>query len=88
MPSAGHEEAKGRKTAIYIPRPRPRIEPTRYLSAVAIVKNEGRYLREWLEFQRLMGAEHVYLYDNGSTDSTDEVLAPFVAEGLLPRFLG
>ncbi len=83
LPSAGHKETTGRKAAISIPRPRPRIEPTRYLSVVAVVKNEGRYLREWLEFQRLMGADHVYLYDNGSTDSTDEVLAPFVAEGFV-----
>lgn len=83
LPSAGQKEPKGRKTTIYIPRPRLRIEPTCYLSVVAIVKNEGRYLREWLEFQRLMGADHVHLYDNGSTDNTDEVSAPFVAEGFV-----
>jgi hypothetical protein len=56
---------------------------TRYLAVVAIMKNEGRYLREWLEFQRLMGVDHVYLYDNGSTDESAEMLAPYVAEGFV-----
>jgi hypothetical protein len=50
---------------------------------VAIMKNEGRYLREWIEFQRLMGVYRVYLYDNGSTDDSDEVIAPYVAEGFV-----
>jgi Glycosyltransferase family 92 len=47
------------------------------------IKNEGRYLREWIEFQRLMGVEQVYLYDNGSTDNTNEVVAAYVAEGFV-----
>ena len=63
--------------------PRPISKPTRYLAVTAIVRNEGRYLREWIEFQRLMGAEQVYLYDNGSTDDTTTVLGPFVAEGFV-----
>jgi hypothetical protein len=71
---------KRQKPAVRLP-PRPIFEPTHYLSVVAIVKNEGPYLREWIEFQRLMGAARVYLYDNGSTDESAEVLAPFVAEG-------
>ena len=37
-------------------------------------------MREWLEFQRLMGVEQVYLYDNGSTDNSAEIVAPFVKE--------
>jgi hypothetical protein len=57
--------------------------PSRYLAVVAIVKNEGRYLKEWLEFQRLVGVEHVYLYDNGSTDHFAAVTAPFAAEGFV-----
>lgn len=80
LPLARNRRERGRKKTIYLPLPRPRVEPSRYLSVVAIVKNEGHYLREWLEFQRLMGTDHVHLYDNGSTDNTDEVLVPFVAE--------
>jgi Glycosyltransferase family 92 len=69
-------------TGVRLP-PRNRTQPTRYLSVTAIVKNEGRYLREWIEFQRLMGVEQVYFYDNGSTDDSVQVLAPFVAEGFV-----
>ncbi len=35
----------------------------------AIVKNEGRYLREWIEFHRLVGCTKFYIYDNNSTDN-------------------
>src|SRR6476646_1530288 len=57
--------------------------PSRYLAVATIVKNEGPYLGEWLEFQRLVGVEHVYLYDNGSTDNSAAVAAPFLAEGFV-----
>jgi hypothetical protein len=67
---------------IWLPR-RIASKPARYLSVVATIKNEGRYLREWIEFQRLMGAEQVYLYDNGSIDNTNEVVAAHVAEGFV-----
>jgi hypothetical protein len=57
-------------------------EPERYLAAVAIFKNEAPYLAEWIEFHRLAGVEHFYLYDNGSTDGSESVLAPFLDEGV------
>lgn len=50
---------------------------------MTVAKNEGPYLREWLEFQRLMGVEHVYLYDNGSKDDTVNIVAPYVEEGFV-----
>jgi len=83
----GLETAIARKSSrkpptIWLP-PRIASKPARYLSVVATIKNEGRYLREWIEFQRLMGVEQVYLYDNGSTDNTNEVVAAYVAEGFV-----
>ena len=51
------------------------------LSLCCIMKNEARYLREWLEFSRLVGVERFYLYDHNSSDSTREVLAPYLATG-------
>jgi hypothetical protein len=48
-----------------------------------MVKDEGRYLSEWLTFHRLLGVDHVYIYDNGSTDDTAAVLAPFVRSGFV-----
>jgi hypothetical protein len=52
-----------------------------YLSVVVIAKNEASYLAEWIEFHQLVGVEHIYIYDNGSTDDTPAVLAPYLKTG-------
>ncbi|NMM99261.1 glycosyltransferase family 92 protein [Bifidobacterium olomucense] len=44
------------------------------LSVVAIVKDEAQYLLEWFDFYRVLGISHIYLYDNGSTDHTKELI--------------
>jgi len=49
-----------------------------YLSICAVMKNEGPYLREWLEFHRMVGVEHFYLYDNDSSDETRAVISSYV----------
>ena len=49
----------------------------------ALFKNEGRYLREWLEYHRLVGVDYFYLYDNGSRDRSVQVLQPYIREGLI-----
>jgi hypothetical protein len=54
-----------------------------YLSVCAIFRNEGPYLREWIEFHRLQGVDHFYLYDNLSTDDGPEILAPYVETGIV-----
>ncbi len=53
------------------------------VAIVAIAKNEGLYLREWLEFHRIVGISKIYLYDNESTDSTEEIIQPYIEEGFL-----
>ena len=47
------------------------------LAIVAIIKDEGRYLAEWLDYHIAIGVEHFFLYDNGSKDNTREILAPY-----------
>jgi Glycosyltransferase family 92 len=64
-----------------------------YLSVCAIYRNEGPYLREWVEFHRLVGVERFFLYDNRSTDDHRAALAPLVEEGVVsitewPEFPG
>lgn len=54
-----------------------------YLSVFAIYYNEADYLREWIEFHKLVGFERFYLYNNFSTDNHREVLAPYVADGIV-----
>lgn len=56
-------------------------EPAHYLAACAIFRDEAPFLAEWIEFHRLVGVQHFFLYDNGSEDHPEGVLAPFVDEG-------
>ena len=52
-----------------------------YYSVAVIVKNEARYIREFILFYRSTGADRIYLYDNDSTDDLPEKIAPFVRSG-------
>jgi len=54
-----------------------------YLAICAVYRDEGPYLREWIEFHRLVGVERFYLYNNLSTDDHRDILAPYVAEGVV-----
>jgi hypothetical protein len=49
-----------------------------YLAVCAIYRDEASYMREWIEFHRLVGVERFFLYDNNSTDDHREVLAPYL----------
>ena len=58
----------------------------RKLAIALIEKNEERYLKEWLEYHLLMGADHFYVYDHGSTDGSMEILQPYIAQGIIELF--
>lgn len=49
-----------------------------YLSLCAIFQNEAPYLKEWIEFHKLVGVQHFYLINNLSTDNYRSVLAPYL----------
>jgi hypothetical protein len=53
------------------------------LAVAAIMKNEGPYLKEWIEYHRITGVEKFYLYDNESTDNTRKILEPYIQEGIV-----
>lgn len=57
--------------------------PSTYLAVCAIAKDEGPYFEEWIEWHRKMGVEKFYIYDNESTDSTKEVLKPYIEAGIV-----
>lgn len=59
------------------------MEKKYHLTFATIIKNEGPYLQEWLEFHRLVGVEHFYIYDNGSTDDTIKVLKPYIDHDII-----
>ena len=51
------------------------------LSICAIFQDEAPYFREWIEFHKLQGVRHFYLYNNNSEDHYLEVLQPYIASG-------
>jgi hypothetical protein len=50
---------------------------------VSVFKDEAPYFAEWITFHRMLGVRAFILYDNGSTDESRAVLAPFEAEGVV-----
>ena len=48
------------------------------LAIVAIMKNEERYVKEWLDYHLLAGADHFYIYDNESTPEFKKILQPYI----------
>lgn len=57
--------------------------PKYYLALAGLFQNEGRFLKEWIEFYRMIGVEHFYLHNHNSTDNYLEVLQPFIDEGIV-----
>lgn len=53
------------------------------ISIVAIFQNEAPYLREWIEYHRLIGVDHFWLYNDNSKDDWNSVLQPYIDEGVV-----
>jgi len=51
------------------------------LAIGAIFRDEAPYLKEWIEFHKLVGVQHFYLFNNLSEDEYADVLAPYLAKG-------
>jgi hypothetical protein len=54
-----------------------------YIAISAMYHNHASYLREWIEFHRLVGVERFILYNNDSADEHARVLAPYVKAGIV-----
>lgn len=63
---------------------RPVVTDKKYdVSICAIFKNEAIYLKEWIEFNRIVGIDHFYMYNNNSEDDFIRVLQPYINEGIV-----
>ena len=51
------------------------------IAVVAIMKNEGPYLEEWISFHKRQGVNKFILFDNDSTDGTREILESYITSG-------
>jgi len=56
------------------------------VSIIAIFQNEDRFLKEWLDFHRLLGVEHFYLFNHLSNDRYREVLDPYIQAGIIELY--
>lgn len=61
--------------------PKDTVKKKYNVSICAIFRNEAPYLKEWIEFHKIVGVEHFYLYNNFSDDNYKEVLLPYVKDG-------
>lgn len=57
--------------------------PSYELSIAAIFRNEAPYFKEWIEYHRMVGVEHFWLYNDTSQDNWLEVLQPYISEGVV-----
>lgn len=53
------------------------------LTAIYWIKNESRYIPEYVEFHLLQGFDHFIFYDNNSDDNLLEVISPYIEQGLV-----
>lgn len=61
-------------------------QPKYYLSIGAIFHNEARFLPEWIEYHRLLGVQHFYLFNHLSEDDYKAALQPYVDEGVVELY--
>ena len=67
----------------YLSRNRERdalLECKFYSAVILLIKDENRYLKEWLDWHLNLGFEHVYIYDNGEKDHVQEIVDLYAME--------
>ncbi|XP_062105547.1 glycosyltransferase family 92 protein RCOM_0530710-like isoform X2 [Humulus lupulus] len=76
---------KGRGTinTIARPKPRPESEPsTRKVHEMCVctmVRNQARFLKEWVMYHSVIGVQRWFIYDNNSNDDLDRVIESLYA---------
>jgi hypothetical protein len=58
-----------------------------YMVAATLLQNQRKYVREWIEFHKLMGFTHFILYDNNSEDEIKELLKPYIEDGTVTHIV-
>lgn len=59
-------------------------KPDKYqyqIAACLMFQNETFFLKEWIEYHKMLGIEHFYLFNNASTDNYMEILEPYIISG-------
>ena len=63
------------------------------LAVIAIIKDEEKYIEEWVVHHQSIGVQHFFIFDHGSTDRTRAILERYNNRGLVtvidwPRIYG
>ena len=48
-----------------------------------IIKNEAQYIKEWIDYYQIIGADIFYIFDNDSDDNIQEILKPYIDNGVV-----
>lgn len=62
------------------------IDKKYQLVICAVFRDEDFFLKEWIEFHKLVGVEHFYLYNNLSKDNYLQILSPYIEAGEVDLF--
>ena len=54
-----------------------------YVSICLIVRDDHRYIEEWISYHRLIGIDHFYITDNKSQPPLKSILQPYIDQGLV-----
>lgn len=53
------------------------IDFKHYTGVVLLIKDENRYLREWIDYHDAIGFDKIYIYDNGVKERVAEIVEAF-----------
>jgi hypothetical protein len=60
------------------------IEKKKYkVSLCLIYKDEAPFLKEWIDYHKMIGVDHFYLYNNNSSDNHREVIQTYIEESIV-----
>jgi len=63
-----------------------KIEKPGLIAICCVFQHEAAWLKEWIEFHRMIGVEHFYLYNNLSNDDYLSVLQPYISKGIVELY--
>lgn len=62
----------------------PSINGKKYNVVICgMFKDEAPFLKEWIEYHLIIGIDHLYLYNNNSTDNYAEILEPYINQKII-----
>lgn len=72
------QKEKAQKYYLDLDRKKDEMLNFQYYSAVImVIKNENRYLKEWLDWHLRLGFDCIYLYDNGTEEKVTEITTTY-----------